>query len=269
MVTTPVRMLIADDCRTVHRIFAEAAAQSPWPVEIVAAHDGRECMRCLVEENIHLAFIDVAMPAMSGMEALGAARHFGANTFVTLMSATASQPRIELARELKAYEFLAKPFSIRDVHGVLRTYQRVKTPTRAIIVDDSATVRRVIRKVLAASIFNIAVEETSDGETALAICGVGDFDVVFLDCNMPGLDGIATLERLLACRRDTRVIMMSGERNVERARAARERGAVSFLYKPFYPADVDRALHLAFDLRMPGLIGAIVDPAQPCRIPQR
>ena len=70
---------------------------------------------------------------------------------------------------------------------------------------------------------------------------------------MPGLNGIDTLEQLLAVKPDARVIMMSAERNAERRRFALERGAVDFLYKPFYPIDVDRMLHKVYDLKMPEL----------------
>jgi len=43
----------------------------------------------------------------------------------------------------------------------------VNTPTRALIVDDSATVRRLINKVVSGSVFNFDVNEAADGEKAL------------------------------------------------------------------------------------------------------
>ena len=45
------------------------------------------------------------------MEAVGKARTVGNKTFVTLMSANANQRRMQLAQQLKVYEFLAKPFA--------------------------------------------------------------------------------------------------------------------------------------------------------------
>jgi len=72
------------------------------------------------------------------------------------------------------------------VLSILKTYCRVTVPSNALVVDDSATVRRIINKVLANSIFNIDVTEAGNGEAALEHCDNGEFDVVFLDCNMPG-----------------------------------------------------------------------------------
>jgi CheY-like chemotaxis protein len=142
------------------------------------------------------------MPEMSGMEAVGKARTVGNKTFVTLMSANANQRRLQLAQQLRVYEFLAKPFTTEQVMEILKTYCRVTVPSNALVVDDSATVRRIIKKVFANSIFNIDITEAGDGQTALDHCENGEFDVVFLDCDMPGLPGTATLERLLEPRRE-------------------------------------------------------------------
>ena len=70
---------------------------------------------------------------------------------------------------------------------------------------------------------------------------------------MPGLNGLETLERVLARDPGTKVIMISAERDDEHVRQAEKLGATSFLYKPFFRADVDRALHRALGLKMPGL----------------
>ena len=155
----------------------------------------------------------------------------------------------------RVYEFLAKPFTPEQVMEILKTYCRVTVPSNALVVDDSATVRRIIKKVFANSIFNIDVTEAGDGQTALDHCENGEFDVVFLDCNMPGLPGTATLEQLLERDPGVKVIMISGERNETRRRWALDRGAAAFLYKPFNATDVDRELHALFGLRMPQLAG--------------
>src|SRR5262245_33937260 len=122
MSATKSKMLVADDSRVVHHVFREAVHKASAPFEVVAAVDGRTCREMLERGDIDLAFIDVNMPEMSGMEALAAARHVGVSTFVTVMSANASPPRIELARELRVYEFLQKPFAIRDVEAIMTTY---------------------------------------------------------------------------------------------------------------------------------------------------
>jgi CheY-like chemotaxis protein len=248
-----IRMLVGDDSKVVHGLFAEMIADWPKPISMLSAYDGRHCVAFFEQGHIDIAFIDVAMPEMNGMEAIARMRYRGDRTFMTLMSGTASDVRFQLARYLKTYEFLVKPFSADDVHRILRIHQRVCLPTRVVIVDDSATVRRMVKKILAGSIFNIQVAEAANGEDALVMCTSGGFDIVFLDCNMPGLNGIDTLDGLLTRNPHAKVIMMSGERNETTVARARERGALEFLYKPFYPRDIDHVLHMAYDLKQPKL----------------
>jgi DNA-binding NtrC family response regulator len=256
-----LKVLVADDSTTVHGIFADIAEASSIPFEIVKAMNGRQCMEFLNHGGINLAFVDVNMPEMNGMEAVSQARLVGVKTFVTLMSTNTDPRRLTLARQLKVYEFLAKPFTLADVEAILKTYCRVTVPMRALMVDDSATVRRLVQRIVTGSIFNIDCEEAGDGEKALTLCDAKDFDLVLLDCNMPGLDGMHTLERLLERDPGIKVVMMSGERNPERTRKALDRGAYAFLQKPFYPSDIDRLLHGMFGLRMPEL--AIEERKQP------
>lgn len=247
------KILIADDSRPVHTFVAEIVSRWSMPAQILTADNGQQCMELLARGDIDLAFIDVNMPEMTGIEAIGAARGRGIRTFVTLMSGKTSEARLQLAREFKVYEYLVKPFEAAAIEDILRTFRRVTRPTRALIVDDSSTVRRMIQKILASSLFRITAEEAGDGATALVNWFRHGYDIVFLDCNMPGLNGIDTLDQLLTVKPDARVIMMSGERNEERRQFALARGALEFLYKPFTPVDVDRILHKAYDLKMPDL----------------
>jgi CheY-like chemotaxis protein len=223
------------------------------PIEVVPAESGLECMTLLEQGGIDLAFIDVNMPEMSGMEAVRRARVNGDKTFITLMSTSAGSPRLKLAREFRAYEFLVKPFTAGDVLGILTTYRSISRRTRTLIVDDSPTIRHVIMRVLKGSVFNLAIEEAASGVRALKLFADGGYDLVFLDYNMPGLDGLHTLDRIRANDPNTKVIMMSADFDDDHLREAYDRGALSFLYKPFFAADVDRALHGAFELKLPEL----------------
>jgi CheY-like chemotaxis protein len=254
MADSPIRMLVADDSATVHKVFRKTLQHAGFPIEMVEAGDGRDCLRLLGSGEFGLAFIDVFMPEMSGLEALDKARFMGNKTFVTLMSAYPNQRCLKLARELQAYEFLFKPFGRSDIEAILHTYRRACRPMRALIVDDSPTQRRIVSRVLARSVFRIEIEESGDGGAALERCASRGFDLVFLDCNMPGLDGIETLARLRERDTQTRVVMISAARDKAREREALARGAAAFLHKPFYPNQVDSLLHDLFGLRSPRLM---------------
>jgi DNA-binding NarL/FixJ family response regulator len=67
------------------------------------------------------------------------------------------------------------------------------------------------------------------------------------------LNGLDTLDRLIARDPGVKVVMISAERSGAWRHAALDRGASAVLGKPFSPADIDRELHSIFGLRLPGL----------------
>jgi CheY-like chemotaxis protein len=170
-----------------------------------------------------------------------------------MMSAKSNERRLQVARQIRAYEYMVKPFTAGDVLDLLKTYRIVTKRTRTLIVDDSRTIRQVIMRVLKRTVFNLAIDEAASGERALKLFAEGSYDLVFLDYNMPGLDGLDTLDRIRADDPNTKIVMISAERNDTHVRDAMDHGAVTFLHKPFFAVDVDRALHAAYGLRLPGL----------------
>ncbi len=248
-----ISVLVADEFHLIQQIFLDAGRASKLSLRLSSTDNGRDCLTLLSGGNVDLAFIDVHLPELSGIDAFWVARKQGVRTFVTLMSNPPSSKAVEMARKLEAYEFLFKPFAVADALAIIKTYDRITSPTKVLIVEDSSTVRQIVQKVLQESAFNCAISEAGDGETALTLCGTSQFDVVFLDCNMPGLDGLNTMKRLLALQSSLKVVMNSAEHDQTRERQALDCGACTFLHKPFFAADVDRVLHAAFGLRSPTL----------------
>jgi CheY-like chemotaxis protein len=245
------KVLIADDSNAVHQLIRDSLP-ADCAGNIVHAFDGVECLHAL-DHAVDLAFIDVHMPTMGGMDALWAARIAGNKTFVTLISGRANKRCINLARQLEAYEFLTKPFGKNDIAAILATYRRVSTPMHVLLVDDSPVALKVMHKVLASSVFHLNIAEVNSGTDALARCKAEAIDVVFLDANMPGLDGYATLARLKQANPQTKVVMISGEINALREREALKLGAAEILHKPFFPMEIDAVLHRLFGLQSPKL----------------
>src|SRR5579864_6944900 len=245
----PITMLVADDSHVTVQLLTEAARLSKLPVRLSTTDNGRDCLPLLNGSNIDLAFIDVHMPELSGTEAFWSARKLGIKTFVTLMSSPPAAEAVDMAIKLRACEFLFKPFALDDAVAVITTYDRISSPTKALIVDDSSSVRHIVQKIVRGSVFNCEIAEAGDGETALMLARGTPFDVVFLDCNMPGMSGIATLKRLVLMQPSLKIVMISSERNATSEKEALAGGACAFLHKPFNSQDVDQVLHAAFGLR--------------------
>jgi len=111
---------------------------------------------------------------------------------------------------------------------------------RVLVVDDSAVVREALRQLLAGAPEIAEVETAADGRTALKKVMRFDPDVVTMDVEMPGQDGLVTLRELMA-NAPRPVLMLSaftfsGARKTLRAL---ELGAVDFIQKPGGPGSRD------------------------------
>ena len=248
-----ITMLIADDSPISQHILTEAARSTKLPLRFTSTDNGRECLTLLNGANIDLAFIDVHMPELSGTEAFWSARKQGIKTFVTLMSTPPAAEAVDMAIKLRAYEFLFKPFTAGDAVGIIKTYARISSPTKILIVDNSSAVRQIVQKIVQGTVFNCEVTEAGNGDAALAPVPDHGFDAVFLDRNMPGMDGLSTMKRLQLIQSSLKIVMMSAERNPAKEHQAIDAGACAFLQKPFHSEDVDSVLHAAFGLRSPNL----------------
>ncbi len=103
--------------------------------------------------------------------------------------------------------------------------------TRVLLVDDHAMLRQGLRTVLEGYEDIDVVGEASNGEQAVALAKSFRPDIVIMDINMPGMDGIEATRRLKSEQPDTLVIGLSVHNNWQVEEAMREAGAVSFLAK--------------------------------------
>ncbi len=105
---------------------------------------------------------------------------------------------------------------------------------RALVVDDSMTIRRIVVKALSMVGINDTAE-AGDGVEALSALKAGSFNLILLDWNMPKLTGIDTLRQLRANGDKTPVIMVTTEAEKTRVIEAIKTGANDYLIKPFSP----------------------------------
>lgn len=106
-------------------------------------------------------------------------------------------------------------------------------PIAVLVVDDSPFARKAIRRMLSGDPSITVVGEAGDGERALALAEALRPDVVTLDLEMPGMDGLSTLAHLRAARA-VPVIVLSGatERSAGVTMQALENGAFEVVAKP-------------------------------------
>jgi pilus assembly protein CpaE len=104
---------------------------------------------------------------------------------------------------------------------------------KVVIVDDIAETRDHLSKLLSFEPDITVAGSVGSGQEALALAGNAPVDVLLLDINMPGMDGITTAEQLSLKVPTASIIMMSVQGEPDYLRRAMLAGAREFLVKPF------------------------------------
>lgn len=113
---------------------------------------------------------------------------------------------------------------------------------RVMMVDDSATLRALLHRTLVGIDRTLELTEFPSGDEALAYEGTETFNMVFLDINMPGKDGIETLEVLKQRDPNCFVVMVTANKTNEWVIKAKKAGANGYVGKPFSPDKIEKVL---------------------------
>jgi CheY-like chemotaxis protein len=117
-----------------------------------------------------------------------------------------------------------------------------------LVVDDDPIARRAMASGLQVAFGHPAIAE--DGETALTLANEQRFDVVFMDVQMPGIDGFTACARIheTDLNRHTPIVFVTLHADEETRRASAEHGGTDFITKPFLSSEL-RLKALTFALR--------------------
>jgi DNA-binding NarL/FixJ family response regulator len=119
---------------------------------------------------------------------------------------------------------------------------------KVLIADDHPLMLAGLRQALAADEGFEVVAEAASGMQALALVGRLAPDVVVLDLEMPGMDGLACLDRIVARFPQTKVIAWSEESEPRRVEVAFKHGALGYVVKQIDGVDLPSAIRMAVDL---------------------
>src|SRR5574344_197384 len=108
---------------------------------------------------------------------------------------------------------------------------------KVLIIDDERSIRNTLKEILEFEGHEISL--AADGKEGLDAASVTNFDVIFCDIKMPGMDGIEVLDKLIESGNDASVVMITGHGSVDTAVECIKKGAFDFIQKPL---DLNRLL---------------------------
>ena len=108
---------------------------------------------------------------------------------------------------------------------------------RILVVEDERELCQTIVRSLRRLAYS--VDPCYDGDAAIALLGSERYDLVLLDLNLPGADGMTVLRTLRQTDRETRVLILSARSEVADKVAGLDAGANDYLAKPFHLEELE------------------------------
>ena len=107
----------------------------------------------------------------------------------------------------------------------------MKTAPRVYLIDDDASVRKSLSRLLRISGYE--VEAFSSADEFLETCRMAQYGCIVLDLRMPGLSGEGLQDRLLTMKEALPIVVITGHGDLDIMASMMKKGAVAFLAKPF------------------------------------
>ncbi|MFZ3273011.1 MAG: response regulator, partial [Lutibacter sp.] len=111
---------------------------------------------------------------------------------------------------------------------------------KILIIEDEASVRRVLKKIISEENETYQVEEAEDGLIGIDMIVKSDFDLVLCDIKMPKMDGVEVLEKVKKLKPEIPFVMISGHGDLDTAVNTMRMGAFDYISKP---PDLNRLLN--------------------------
>jgi PAS domain S-box-containing protein len=213
-----LRILIVDD-KDINRRILELMTRK-WRMQPIAAHNGSEALDVLNgrdgQPRFDLVVLDVDMSPTDGIELARAikARADGGETQLVLLTSFGRRGDAKTAKEAGVAAYLTKPVRERQLHDCLvavmtqhsvasgRPATKESPPliTRHTLAETTAKVNlrillaedNVINQKVAVRLFHrlgYRIDVVADGREAIEATSRIRYDVVFMDCQMPDMDG--------------------------------------------------------------------------------
>ncbi|MCK5630890.1 MAG: response regulator [Nanoarchaeota archaeon] len=208
----------------------------------LAASTGKEALEIFEAQHPQAIFLDLMLPDKDGLEVLKEIKTKDPNNIVIVVSSKTEDKIIKKAKDLGGIEYNTKPFfreSIRSAlsNNLYRITAQDGGKPKILIVDDEEEICYALNKYFSRRI-EADMVLTFDGEQALDLINKTKFDIVFMDINLPGKDGLAVIEEVKQKNKHTAFITVTGYGSQELIQKARKLGVVDYFKKPVRPEEI-------------------------------
>lgn len=250
------RILIVDDASALRTVLSGFFKSEGYQV-VGELGSGSGVLEAVNQHKPDVVCLDYNLPDANGIDLLKGI-HAAHPTVAVVMITGDASPTLEAeAAEAGAAGFIRKPFTqdrmAREIRQVVHAQSLHKrhaaggefavnqARARAVVVDDSATMRLLLTSILNHARIEVA-GEAPDGKQAVEVVVRIKPDIVCLDMDMPVMNGLEALEQIRAQVPAAKVLMITGHTGREAVMQAAKLGARGYILKPFEPDKVIEAI---------------------------
>jgi DNA-binding NtrC family response regulator len=233
------KILIVDDEAHIRELLRKVLTGAGY--EVISVPSAEQSLDIIFKEPFDLILMDVRLHSgESGLSIVKKVREHQKNIPIAIFTGALTPELVKEAKEAGANEVFGKDMDLMQLVAQIKIMVGsrdgiFKGPARQmektiLIVDDEEGVRRVLREFFKRRGFNVF--EAENGEKAIQVARSNKISVVLLDINMPGMDGIETLKKLMEIDPRPGVVMITAMEDEDRVKKALELGAYSYVLKP-------------------------------------
>ncbi|MCZ6771098.1 MAG: response regulator [Proteobacteria bacterium] len=186
-------VLVVDDDAVVRDLLRRHLTRGGY--RVVTADGGAEALSLVRDLRPDAITLDVLMPHTDGWTVLSKLKDDPELSEIPVIMLTIVDNR-NVGFALGAADYLTKPVDRETLLSVLRKHCPLETSRRALIVEDDAATRELMRRTLESESWSVA--EAENGLVGLDRLGAALPDVILLDLMMPEMDGFEFIERVRA-----------------------------------------------------------------------
>ena len=264
------RLLVVDDCEAARTILQDILIRFGFRVDAVAS--GQEALDCLVraaqaDTPYSLVLLDWKMPGMNGMDVADSIHKLPLESIphLLMISAHGLEAYREKGENLHFADFLVKPVNpvtlwsailkvlgksaapplFADMDGAGNGGLSQRRGARVLLVEDNEINQEVASSLMERMGMSVTLAE--NGLNAVNACKARTFDIIFMDIQMPVMDGLEAARRLRAQEAEdgagpTPIIAMTAHAMREDREKSRDAGMDDHITKPIDPDMLARIL---------------------------
>ena len=250
-------ILIVDDERLICDLLRAVLGRQGH--EVITASNGKEGLELFKQHRPRFTLLDLRMPEMNGIEVLKHIRAIDPKAAVMILTAWGSDALEQQARQLGVMDFLSKGLALDVLVAAMeRALPKTSKASAAapaasftaaaaapaappaaaastamdsiLVVDDEQQICDLLQRFL--SLRGYRVRAANDGPQALAVVEQEIPQLIVLDMNMPGMNGVEVLRKLRAKKYAGGVILLTTGQDDNLLQEALDLGSVDVMGKP-------------------------------------